>query len=383
MTDENNSLVIEAGADPQALSYTPDAPEPKPEPKPISSREALEKAMTDLEAKGVKVGNGDDKAEPEKKADEPVKEPKARAENGKFAPNEPEPDANKEPSDDNSEVKAEQDGEPKERSSEERDIDKPPARFLPRAKEKWADVDPDVKGEVYRAIETMQKGIDEGREDRQYRKELREFDELAASHGTTVKQALAQYTAIDKLLNDNPIEGIERVLKSIDITPEQYANHVLNNPRQQVDPNVSRLEQTVQQLQQQLQGVTQSTQQQQQQQVYQEIENTLFNEVREEHPRFDELREDVAFFYNSDKLSSITDGRQRLFAAVDMAERVNPESSSQTSSTRLNTAPPERPINPAGAKSIKGAPTGTSVPKSANLNSREAVEAAMRKLGFA
>jgi len=387
---ENNSLVIEVGSDPQSLSYTPDAPEPKaaPEAKPLSSREALEKAADELEAKGTKIGN-DEEAKPEVKP-----EPKPRAEGGKFAKAEtaevkPEPTKQDEDADPEANAEGEETGQEdgtKDRSSEDRDIDKPPAQFLPRSKEKWSSVDPDIRSEVRRMEAEFQKGKELSQEDRQYRKDLREFDEMAKQHGTTVKDALRNYTAIDNLLKSDPLAGIERILQSVGITKEQYAHHVNNAPQQPPsDPKVSQLEQTVRQLQQQLQGVTQTTQQSQQEAQLQQVRDSIIEPFRAslgDDDRYEELEEDIAFFLNSDKIPSTLSAQKRLAAAYDMAERINPLGYSGQNTERLRPANADRPLKPAGAKSIKGAPNGTSVPKSANLSTKEAIDASMRALGF-
>lgn len=392
MTLENTSLAIDAPADPQGISYTPDAPvkeAPKAEAKPLSSREALEKAADDLEAKGVKIGNERDDKEPEDKAKPEPKEAKPRTEGGKFAPKEA--TENTEPSEDAVKVETEdkgteQEGETDKRPSEERDIDKPPARFLPRAKEKWAEADPDIRGEVRRMEANYEKGLQEHRESHEFRKELREFEDMAKEHGTTVKDALKNYTAIDNLLKTNPVAGVERILSSIGITPQQYADYVQNAPAQApADPKVSQLEQTVRQLQQQLQGVTQTTQESQQQAQLSQVQNNIIAPFRAslgDNDRYEELEEDIAFFLNSDKVPSTLSAQRRLEVAYDMAERINPVGQMHQNTARLNTATPERPINPAGAKSIKGAPNGTAVPKGATLKSREAIEAAMRQIGL-
>lgn len=386
---ENNSLVIEAGSDPQSLSYTPDAPEPKaaPEAKPLSSREALEKAADELEAKGTKIGNDEADEKPEVK-------PEPKREGGKFAKAEtveakPEPTEQDEDTDPKANAEGEETGQEdgtKDRSSEDRDIDKPPARFLPRAKEKWAEVDADVRGEVHRALQNAEKGLQEHRESHEFRKELREFEDMAREHGTTVKAAMTNYVAIDNLLKTDPVAGINRVLTSIGITPQQYAQHILNAPQQPpADPKVSQLERQIQQLTQQLQGVTQTTQQSQQEQQLQQVKQSIIEPFRAslgDDDRYEELEEDIAFFLNSDKIPSTLSAQKRLAAAYDMAERINPAGYTQQNTGRLNTATPERPINPAGAKSIKGAPNGASVPKSANLSTKDAIEASMRALGF-
>lgn len=393
---ENNSLVIETGSDQQSLSYTPDAPEPKatPEAKPLSSREALEKAAANLEAKGTKIGNDEED-------EAPKPEPKSRAEGGKFAKTKaeaepeifsenkaaPDSEANQKP--EAHEAEGEETGQEdgtKDRSSEDRDIDKPPARFLPRAKEKWAEVDPDVRGEVHRALQNAEKGLQEHRESHEFRKELREFEDMAKQHGTTVKAAMTNYVAIDNLLKTDPVAGINRVLTSIGITPQQYAQHILNAPQQApADPQISQLERQIQQLTQQLQGVTQTTQQSQQEQQLQQVKQSIIEPFRAslgDDDRYEELEEDIAFFLNSDKIPSTLSASKRLAAAYDMAERINPVGQYKQNTGRLNTATPERPINPAGARSIKGAPNGASVPKSANLSTKEAIDASMRALGF-
>lgn len=379
MTEEAlTSLAVEDTPNPGTVSFTP---EPKEPPKPPTAREAIEKSLEAIEEKDGKIPEVEDIREkkPDPKAKEVKIEDKAVEEKPKVI--EPKVDLKQaaETDDDAAPV------DPPKPPSGDRDINRAPDNFLPRAKEKWADAPEEVRGEFYRALDNFEKGKQEYHQDREFRKELKPFEEMAQQAGVTVKQALENYTAIDRLLKQSPEEGIERVLKSVGISPLDYAKHILGKEQQlQQNPalaHTQRLEQQVQQLSQQLQGFThaqtQAQQQAAQQQAIQQVENTLFAEVRQQHPRFDELRPDVAFFFNSDKLSSIVDERSRLFAAVDMAERINPAPQSH------NTRSAQRPVNPAGEKSIKGSLTnGTDVyaGKGVKLSSREAIEAAMNQL---
>jgi len=379
MTEEAlTSLAVEDTPNPGTVSFTP---EPKEPVKPPTAREAIEKSLEAIEEKDGKIPEVEDIREkkPDPKAKEVKIEDKAVEEKPKVV--EPKVDLKQavETNDEAAPV------DPPKPPSGDRDINRAPDNFLPRAKEKWADAPEEVRGEFYRALDNFEKGKQEYHQDREFRKELKPFEEMAQQAGVTVKQALENYTAIDRLLKQSPEEGIERVLKSVGISPVDYAKHILGKEQQlQQNPalaHTQRLEQQVQQLTQQIQGFTQAqTQAQQQaaqQQAIQQVENTLFAEVRQQHPRFDELRPDVAFFFNSDKLSSIVDERSRLFAAVDMAERINPASQSHT------TRSAQRPVNPAGEKSIKGSLTnGTDVyaGKGVKLSSREAIEAAMNQL---
>lgn len=381
---EDNSLIIEAGTVPQDISYTPDAPEPTPEPK--SGREAIEAAAAKLEKEsGTKIGEDDDaplkkedvKAEEKKEPEKPAKE---RDETGKFKAKETQ-DADLEATGDD-----EQDGDAEKRSSEVRDYDKPPARFLPRAKEKWATVDEDVRGEVYRAFSEMEKGLEQSREDREFRKSVREYEEMAKSYGTNLQTALQNYTAIDKLLKENPVAGVEKILGTVGITPQQYATHILQR-EQMVQQNpalahTQQLEAQIQQLNQQIQVLTQGTVQDREAARIAAVERDVIAPFRADHPRFDELEQDIVFFLNSDKIPSNLPERQRLEAAYDMAERINPapyyEQPNRTGSDKQSRQP-----NPAGAKSIKGSPNGAHRPSGKNsLSAKESITAAMDRIGF-
>lgn len=353
--------------------------EPEAKPKPLTVDEAVRKAAEDVAAPKA----AEKPAKEVKPKAEPVedKKPEQPRENGKFKAREPEAYPDQETQETSEaqakEAEAGRDGD-ETRPSEGRE-DAPPARFLPRAKEKWAEADPDIRSEVKRMEAEFQKGREVFEEDRTFRKELREFEDMAKEHGTTVKDALKNYTAIDNLLKTNPVAGVERILASIGITPQQYADYVQNAPAEApADPKVSQLEQTVRQLQQQLQGVTQQSQESQQQAQLSKVQTDIIAPFRASlgvNDRYEELEPDIAFFLNSDKVPSTLSAQRRLEVAYDMAERINPASYPE----RLKPATPDRPLNPAGKRSIRGAPgAGTSVsPKAAIVSIEDAVKAAM------
>lgn len=384
ITEERTSLAIDAPADPQGISYTPDAPAPKEEVK-LTPREAIEKAAADLEKDGTKIGEPDEEAPKEEK---PKVEDKKRAENGKFAPKEqPVEKQVEEPSEDQvkaepTEEEAEQDGKQID-PSEGRDYDKPPARFLPRAKEKWGEVDPDVRSEVYRAIETMQKGLDESAEDRQFRKELRSFEDMAKQAGTSIPTYLENTIRINQKLNTDLVGGLEDIVRQYGVSLKDVAQHVLQQPqRPQAAPEVTQMQQQIQQLTQTIQQLTEGSAQQRESARLSEVERTVIQPFMTDHPRYQELEPDIAFFLNSGKVPSNLPERQRLEVAYDMAERINPAPSSgqerRTSATQQS-----RPLNPAGAKSVKGSPApGVKAGANGSYSAKESIAAAMDQIGF-
>lgn len=339
----------------------------------------------------MKASAKDEGKEPEKaKADPKPKEEKAekaapeRGENGKFTAKAKPEENTESPTAPSSEVDAEAERERVEtRPSEGRDVNRAPAHFLPRAKEKWAGVDADVRAETYRMMDNYEKGLAEGKEASEFRKELRGFEDMAKQAGTTIRAALENYTNIDKLLRENAPAGIERILASINVTPQQYAQYVMGQANQpaptQADRQTQALQQQVQQLTQQIQQLTQGTQQDREAARLSEVERSVIAPFKAEHPRYEELEGDIAFFLNSVKVPSNLPEHQRLEVAYDMAERINP-AGSYAKQEPIDPAPnAQRPLNPAGSKSVRGSQSyGAEAPRSsAKLSLDDAIKKAV------
>ena len=264
----------------------------------------------------------------------------------------------------------------------------PPARFMPAEKELWRHVPNQLKSAVARIEREYAAETETYRESRQFHEELREYDELAKRTGTTVKEALKSYVELEqsfardpsgtlpRLLQKvgmNPMQAVLAVLKSAGATPQQFAEHVRLNPGQYQgqamqparqpaqpapDPMASRAMQEVQDLKHHL--------------VRQEVLTNVVDPFRAEHPRFDELQEDIAFFLNSGKIPDSMDDFERLAAAYDMADRINP--ASYRDEPQAEPAQPTALVNPvAGKKSIRGAPTGGKAPAMRTPSIRDAL----------
>lgn len=398
MTELNTeplSTVIDNDAPaPGSAEFRPDAPASEPvEPeKPMSLEDAVKQAAAETKESADKEPKP--KVEPKEAKPEAKVEPKPekvapeRGDNGKFTAK-PKAELDPEAGDPAEGAEVEQErGEP--RPSEGRDINRAPARFLPRAQEAWPTVHQDVRAEVYRTIDNMQKGIDEGAAAVEYQKELREFDELARASKTTLKDAIAGYVSIDKQLAVDLPGAIQRILATQGITPQQYAQHVMGQEQQrQQNPQAyaqsqeaAQLKNENQRLQAELQQTAKRLEEEASQRNIQQVEQTLFAEVRKDHPRFDELRPIVLKVWNSDLLPSDINERDRLYAAVDYAERISPVGINAQREP-LNPAPnAQRPLNPAGTRSVKGSLSyGAEVPrKSAKVSLDEAIKMAARSV---
>lgn len=389
--DHTPSTELNPAPTPQNPSgYKPDAAPEKEAPKPLSARQALEKAAED-----AKLTEAKPEKAPEKKA-EPQKEQKAelsqeteqakpdrqRSDDGKFAAKA------QEPSEDDSEVagKVAETAAQETRSSEVRDTKVPPPGFLPRAREKWGTVDPDVQSEMYRALDNFEKGKAEYQEDREFRKSIKPYEEMAKQFGTSVPNYLENTLRINQYLSQDIVGGLDHLARQFGYSLEQIAQHVLGQAQQQQQnpqsAHTQRLEQQINQLNQQIQQLTQGTQQDREAARVAEIERSVIAPFREAHPRYAELERDIVFFLNSDRIPSNLSERQRLETAYDMAERINP--APVYSQERVSPAPESRPLNPAGKKSIKGTPTSADLvgKDKGKLSPRDAIRAAAAEHGI-
>ncbi len=356
-----------------------DAPNPAektvPGSEPKSIDDALAKAFKDQgvdeaspKPKEAKEPQAEvkEKAEPKQRGKEDETRPsRERSEDGKFASRTQESSPEKA-----EDVGAEREGEDKPRSSEGRNVDQPPARFLPRAKEKWPNVDPDVKGEVYRAFDEMQKGLEEYKEDREFRKAIKPYEDMAKQYGTSVPNYLENTLRINQHLSQDLVGGLDVIARQYGYTLEQVAQHITQQAQvQQQNPHLAhtqRLEQQVAQLTQQIQQMGQMTAQQQQEaqraSAYQAVEQNVILPFKQSHPRYDELQDDIAFFLNSDRIPSTLSAQQRLEEAYFLAERLNPAPNAKGPLTPAVAAP----LTQAGNKSVSGSPSPgipTSKPK--------------------
>lgn len=392
-TETPSTLIDNAAPLPGSADFIPDPipqQEPKEEAKPMSLDEAMKKAVADTKL-GEEKTKVDPKEKPEPKIEDKAKQeakpertPPERGENGKFTAKPKAEAESSAPPADGGEVEQEQ---REQRPSEGRDINRAPARFLARAQEQWAGVPADVKSEVHRTIENMEKGIAEGREAMEFRKGLRQFEDMAKQAGTTVHEALQRYVAIDQELRNNPGNALEKILATVGLTPQQYAQHILGQAQKDAqNPSAAgqrQIQTELQTLRNELAAERAERQRErefaQQREAVQHVENTLFAEVRQQHPRFDELRPTVLEIWNSNLLPSGLGEREKLYAAVDYAERLNPVANYSSSEPITSAQNAQRPLNPAGSKSVKGSPSyGAEAPrKSAKLSLDESIKAAM------
>lgn len=337
-----------------------------------------------------------DAAKPEKDP-APVEEPKADAkpDEGKSAPEAKEATGKGEAqAEDEADVKSAPEGEKAaDKPQDGKKYVEPPAKMLPRAKELWRNTPREVQGEVERIHRELESEIQRHTETNQRYESIREFDELAKSNGRDLRDSLVKVSQIENLMQRSPLAGLNAILQEMGPTKAdgqrislyEIAEHIVSQGPHGYQQTMAQAHQQVQQPQgpapevQQLQKQIAEMQQQQ-------LAAQIIEPFRAANPRYDELQDHIAIFLESPMVPKTLSPADRLAAAYDMAERINPSSSVEPPEPTADLGATDRRADDSfsGSKSIKSAPGSVSDDTSASAkpgeSTRDSILAEMRRL---
>lgn len=377
----------------------PEGDVPKEPAKPLSTRDAIAKAFDEAskasEADKAAVAKQDDAKGKTEQAQPASAEPKAdktRDEAGKFAKAE---QAQEQPAakvDQGAPQKGAVQEAPERRQSEGRHPE-PPARFLPEARAKWANVPNEVKGEIHRIEQEREAETQQFRASHERYSQLKEFDDLARSNGRDLRESLLKVNEVESALQRNVVDGLDAVLREIGplksdgsrINIMDVAQFLTQNP-QVYRPQMATAPQTAAAPQAQQQAANPEIEA-----LKAQVSALQANSVTPVVQAFAAGKSD--FDALSPAIEAILkDGiverlfgtglslEQKLSEAYRMAGGQGPSSrpDTETAAAHSEATPAARPVDPDGQKSIKGAPTAgqTGEPQWRPKSNREAVERA-------
>jgi len=258
----------------------------------------------------------------------------------------------------------------------------PPARISERARQDWDTAPESVRGDYHRlhqeaeGIHRHYKGVAEAFQP------VARFHEMAQQHGTTLEQALTNYTTIETKLRADPVAGLDQIVNNLGLKDPQtgqkiglrdIAYYVLNSSPEQL----RQVQQGNQQqaaahqigaLYQEITGLKQYVQQLHTKEQFKEVRSGI-DQFADTHPRFDELGGII-----ERELQLGFD----LETAYRRAELLSPgNTAAQTRTTSAQTRPVDR--------SISGSPdvTGSNPAPRRNQKTperREAIQNAIRRV---
>ncbi|MCZ4089335.1 hypothetical protein [Sinorhizobium psoraleae] len=324
------------------------------EEKPsVSARDAIARAKEQLKAKEAEQGNApaadakqeapkaEVKAEPKTEA----KEPAPRAQDGKFAPR----------VDPQAQLQTQQQAQPQEpKPTQYRDA---PARFDDAAKSKWQDAPEEVKGAVTRAVKELEDGIAKYKGSHERYEQFREYDEVAKQNGRDLKQSIASVLEFEKMMKANPMAAIDYALREAGPRDSQGRPITLNDVVQHISGQST--DQRLQAAQTEINHLRATIQDMESRAKIPQ----MVQEFADAHERFEELQPVMIPLL---KAGHSLETAYELAAALKPAEQAKTEAAHTGDIHALaQTQAQPKPVNPAGQKSISGAPATGSDPAAA------------------
>jgi len=241
-----------------------------------------------------------------------------------------------------------------------------PARFLENAKRDWESAPESVKEEVHRTIKNMEDGLHKHKESADRYEKVREYDELARKNGREgVHESLKQIKEIEDTFQRNPIEGLKRVTDHFGVNLQAVAARIMGeNPDQRVHEAHTR----IQELEAKIQHMEMAAK-----------APDLVAEFAAKNERFEELSTVIATLLKNGVAHDLESAYELASALKEPASSAGQKlaSSAQTEAT-ASPAQADIPLNPAGQKSVSGAPTGGISPASKRPVPKSNLDALMR-----
>lgn len=297
-----------------------------------------------------------------------------RGPDGRFQPREASADGDKPPAD--PKPAAEPKAETAEAPAEKAETGEAPAWMSDAAKAKWAEVPVEVRADTARRLRELEGGI------RQYQErsaELEPYIRRAEKDGTTLAQALQNYTGMEELLVRDPLQGLGQICQALGTDLRTVAAHVLGQPQPQRDQVIDGLQQHIRRLEEQIGGVTSTMQQQREAAAIDQV-----SKFAAAHPHFDAVSGDI------ERLLRTGYYDPRDPAALDQAYEAacklrgiatEPQTLAPSTADQTRASPPAPQDRKAGI-SVQGAPGRASGTVQRSSSTEDAVARAFAKVGL-
>lgn len=341
----------------------------------LASIKAEAKAKADEAGKAADAtAEKDAKAKPDLKAEEKTAEKpeKARSEDGKFTKATTDDDQAKQADKGAAEKPANgQEGNDR-RQSEGRQHQEPPARFLPEARTKWANVPNEVKAEFHRVSREMETELEQSKAVRDRYEPIRQFDDIARANGRELKETLEKVVRIEQHMARDPIGAIETILREIGprrqdgspVSLYEVAQVIVEQGPQAIRQSAPQVHQA-QQESPQVKALATELQELKTQMATASVK-PMIDQFASNHPDYYALEQQIADVLQSGIIEKIhgtgLSPEQKLTQAYRIAGGTPPSQSAPEPAPAHSEAKPA-PSNNAGTRSIRGAPDDGHDPK--------------------
>jgi len=261
----------------------------------------------------------------------------------------------------------------------------PPGRIAEHARRDWHATPETVRGEVHRMNHEFGKAVQHYRGAAEAFQPIARFHQMAQAHGTTLEQALNNYTSIEQKLRTNVVAGLDNIVNNLDLKDPQtgqriglrdIAYHVLSQSPEALQQVQMGNQQTaashqIGALYQEVTGLKQALYQMHTQQRFAYTRSAV-DQFAEQHPRIDEkdfgevVKREIELGFPLD-------------VAYQRAERLLPAThAEQIRTTPAQTRPPDRSIH--GSPDVAPSNGASRRPKEPSKTPELAVQNAIRRM---
>ena len=256
------------------------------------------------------------------------------------------------------------DGQPYKRLPPHAPYADPPARMAEHGKRDWADTPESVRGEVHRVQAEFGKAYQYYKDAHDAFKPVERFHQMAQQHGTTLEQALQNYTTIEQKLRADPVAGLDQIVNNLGLKDPKtgqkiglrdIAHYVLNSSPEQL----RQVQQGNQQqaaahqigaLYNEITTLKQAMHQWQTEQQFTHVRSAL-DQFADTHPRLDELgvpiEQELKLGFD---LETAYRRAELLYPATHAAQTRNPPAQTRQTDRSISGSPDVAPSNGASRK---------------------------------
>lgn len=341
-----------------------------------SAREALERAMA--------------KTDPDQQ--QAAKPERARTPDGKFAPAQAQQPAQVTTGQNTAEALA------AEQAAKEAAAKAPPAQIAhpgltKEVQAEWANAPETLRNDVMRRVTELTQGMEKYKGEAETHAKafepIRRFDDMAKQSGTTLAQALENYTGIEQALTGpNPIAGFLQICRNMNMDPQLVGQALAGlSPQQiaqmpQAQPQPAQTPAELQAIKDEIAEIKRQSQQAQIEQTITHFASEKDADGALKHPYFDELATSISEMLETKFAKDLSD-------AYEKAVRLNPEIAARIVEDKRKAAPAVNQPDPAqtrekAGKSITGSPNSGSNPTTRKPagSTREALSNAFAQVGL-
>lgn len=266
----------------------------------------------------------------------------------------------------------------------------PPPGLTKEAQAAWAQTPEPVRKDFERRVTELTQGLEKYKGEVAAFEPIRPYAEKARQSGTTLDQALANYTGIEDAILANPVAGFVQICRNMNLNPQAVGQALAGMSPQQAAQMMPQVQQQ-QQTPAELKAIQDRLDKMEQEAKSRTIEQTVSAFATEKdgdgalkNPYFDELADDISRMLETGFAKDLPDAYQKAARLnPEIADRIAKDKAAKEAAKTAQQPDPAQTREKA-AKSITGSPSSASNASTRKPagSAREAIANAFAQVGL-